>query len=253
MKSAQEAGLGASEARPARARHLSLGTGRSGGPGAALRTSLAATRRKSASASAGRVLPAPPSERGAGPGLGPRPLGPALDPPGVRGPRPDSRASANLSTASHTAAPRSRSPQLFRRGGARRHHVTPRPPGPGHMGGTAAASVTVLAAGGEPSSPPPPADGAEIRCQLLVSPPPPPPSAVPGWARPSWSGSGPPPVPCEVCRRHRLRCSRPCEAPPPPESLALGSLSPPPGGLECAPGEGAGPAQPRRRREMVRA
>lgn len=93
--------------------------------------------------------------------------------------------------------------------------------------------------------------GRRSGCQVRVSPPPPPQSAVPGWARPSWSGAGPPPVPCEVRRRRRrLRCSRPPEPPPLPggprpwRARSPTCSRPLPGGLECASREGAGPALP---------
>lgn len=56
---------------------------------------------------------------------------------------------------------------------------------------------------------------------------------------------------CEV-RHRRLRCLRPLEPPPPPGLLALGSLSPPPGGLECASVKVQARRRLCRNREMVR-
>lgn len=125
----------------------------------------------------------------------------------------------------------------------------PPPPGPGHVGGAATASVTVrqsqswLRESGcrrcrRQRT------GRGSRCQVLIVPPLSPQSVVPGWARPSWSGAGPLPGRCEVRRHRRLRFSRPPNPRRRPEPLALGSLSPPPGGLARASGEGAGPAPP---------
>lgn len=204
-----------------------LGTGRSGGPGAALRTSLAATRRRSAS------CPPRPPNAAAGPGSG-------LGLPGRRWTRRGLRA----------RRPRARHPRR------RLPHCSPAgPEPPAFPAGRGASSSRDASPPGLVTWAARPLrqsqswlreasrrrrlrrqlTGRRSGCQVLVSPPPPPPSAVPGWARPSWSGSGPPPVPCEVCRR------RPCAARDlarprrPPESLALGSPSPPPVGSNARP------------------
>lgn len=129
---------------------------------------------------------------------------------------PHSRARRGPRVASGHRRP-SRAP-LFWRGGARRRHVTPRP---------RPALITWVA---RPLRQSPSwlressrrrrrrqRTGRGSRCQVFVGPPLPPQSAVPGWARQSWSGAGPPPVRCEARRRRpRLRLSRPAEPPPPP-------------------------------------